>query len=51
MKPETALAIFAAWILAHILLDQRDLDPTLRSILQTVENEELTKLISGSLAA
>jgi hypothetical protein len=51
MKPETALTIFAVWIGAHVLLAQPNLNPTLRSILQTVENEELTKLISGLLVA
>ena len=51
MTPQTAVNLFAAWVLVHILLARPNLNPTLRPILQTVENEELTRLISALPAA
>lgn len=51
MKLETFMYLLAVWVLVHVLLAQRNLNPTLRSVLKVVENEDLTKLVSALLPA
>jgi hypothetical protein len=51
MKLETLMYLLAIWLFVHVLLAQRNLNPTLRSVLQVVENEDLTELVSALLPA
>jgi hypothetical protein len=52
MKSESIiLGLAASYLLAHFLLAQSNLSPSLRSALQTVENEELTKRMAAVLPA
>jgi hypothetical protein len=40
------LSLLGSYVFIHFLLTQPDLNPTLRTLLQTVENKELTKLFA-----